>query len=342
MENDSSSTFSVTRAGDTPSETPDYQFLITFFVFLTQYFWIVPVVLGVPGNVLSIFVANRKHNRALSPCIYMKAMAVADMLVLIQQAIGLPLLYTDIGAQIVYRRDIIHKCHVYIYFTCAMLSGFFLAEMSVDRLIAVRFPMAAPRICTTSRAIKTVIITAIFGIIFNFQLPFVMVYVKDPVSGAEALLFDVPNNKAVEIFASLSQTLLGTVFPFIIIFGSNVIIIIAVKSASEKRAKMSEGQGQGNRKEEQHLTRMLIFVSCAYVVSSLPFRLYILLIDIPEIGWIYNMDDTYWNLRYAVQGFFVFDVWLFNYAINFYLYCIGGGVKYRRDAKDVCKELVSC
>ncbi|XP_064642690.1 thyrotropin-releasing hormone receptor-like isoform X3 [Lineus longissimus] len=297
MENDSSSTFSVTRAGDTPSETPDYQFLITFFVFLTQYFWIVPVVLGVPGNVLSIFVANRKHNRALSPCIYMKAMAVADMLVLIQQAIGLPLLYTDIGAQIVYRRDIIHKCHVYIYFTCAMLSGFFLAEMSVDRLIAVRFPMAAPRICTTSRAIKTVIITAIFGIIFNFQLPFVMVYVKDPVS---------------------------------------------VKSASEKRAKMSEGQGQGNRKEEQHLTRMLIFVSCAYVVSSLPFRLYILLIDIPEIGWIYNMDDTYWNLRYAVQGFFVFDVWLFNYAINFYLYCIGGGVKYRRDAKDVCKELVSC
>jgi hypothetical protein len=68
-------------------------------------------------------------------------------------------------------------------YTYAMLSGLYLAEMSVDRLIAVRFPMAVARLCTTSRAIKTVVITAVLVIIFNLQIPFVMVYVRDPVTG---------------------------------------------------------------------------------------------------------------------------------------------------------------
>jgi hypothetical protein len=68
---------------------------------------------------------------------------------------------------------------------CAMLSGFFLVEMSIDRLIAVRFPMSAPRFCTRSRAIKTVIVTTVLVVIFNLQLPFVLDYVKDSVTGKD-------------------------------------------------------------------------------------------------------------------------------------------------------------
>jgi hypothetical protein len=67
-----------------------------------------------------------------------------------------------------------------------------------------------------------------------------------------------------------------------------------------------------------------------------------MLMDVPAIGGIYNMEDTYWNLRYQVQVFAVVDLWMYNYAINFYLYCLGGGAKYRKDAVDVCKEMFTC
>jgi hypothetical protein len=160
----------------------------------------------------------------------------------------------------------------------------------------------------------------------------------------ETVIFRVPDLPAVEIFASLSQMLLGTVVPFVIILGCNIIIIITIKRASVERAIMSATRDQGHvkQKEEHHLTRMLLFVSFAYVVTSLPQRLYLLLLDLPGIGDAYKMDDTYWNLRYQIETFSVTIVWSLNYAINFYLYCIGGGKRYRQDAVEVCKGLVAC
>jgi hypothetical protein len=48
--------------------------------------------------------------------------------------------------------------------------------MTVDRLIVVRFPMAAPRLCTTRRAVITIACTgiAVFGlniyVLFSYKL----------------------------------------------------------------------------------------------------------------------------------------------------------------------------
>jgi hypothetical protein len=138
--------------------------------------------------------------------------------------------------------------------------------------------------------------------------------------------------------------LFGAVFPFLVIMGCNIIIIITIKRASAHRAKISTGTDQSDekRKDQQHLTRMLIFVSLAYVVTSIPYRLYYMLMDVPAIGGAYIMEYTYWNLRYHVQVWAVVNLWLYNYAINFYLYCLGGGAKYRKDALDVCKEMFPC
>jgi hypothetical protein len=54
------------------------------------------------------------------------------------------------------------------------------------------------------------------------------------------------------------------------------------------------------------------------------------------------MTSTYWNLRYNVQLWVVFELWCWNYAVNFYLYCIGGGEKYRRDTKEVLSGMLKC
>jgi hypothetical protein len=67
-----------------PSDQGGYPLLQTVVTVLTQYVWIIPVAFGVPGNILAMFVANRKHNRNLAPCIYMAVMAVADTIFLLE------------------------------------------------------------------------------------------------------------------------------------------------------------------------------------------------------------------------------------------------------------------
>jgi hypothetical protein len=150
----------------------------------------------------------------------------------------------------------------------------------------------------------------------------------------------VENYPIVELLVSGFQLLIGAVLPFLIISGCNIIIIVTVKLASEKRVEMEAGQGQKWRKESEYLTRMLVFVSAAYVVTSAPFRLYYLIIDIPAVSKIYDMTNEYWILRFNAQNEFLYDIWCCNYAFNFYLYCVGGGQKYRRDTIEIIKAFL--
>jgi hypothetical protein len=64
-----------------------------------------------------------------------------------------------------------------------MLSGLFLAAMSIDRLLAVRFPMAATRLCTTKRAKITVTLITIPIVAINVHTFFVFEYIEDIKAG---------------------------------------------------------------------------------------------------------------------------------------------------------------
>ena len=68
---------------------------------------------------------------------------------------------------------------MYVLYTSSMLSGLFLASMSIDRLLAVKYPMDAQRLCTASRARKTVLALTGFISAANIHLFFAINYIKD-------------------------------------------------------------------------------------------------------------------------------------------------------------------
>ena len=75
---------------------------------------------------------------------------------------------------------------------------------------------------------------------------------------------------------------------------------MTVRSAAEERKTKqvhSDKEGEKYQKETQFLTRMLVFVSAAYVITSLPYRLFMVIMDVPALADIYDMTKTYWNLR---------------------------------------------
>ena len=145
------------------------------------------------------------------------------------------------------------------------------------------------------------------------------------------------------------QLIFGTLLPFCGILFTNIWIIITVKTASMKHKHLtgstSETPGNVKRKQETgHLTRTLILVSCAYVVCSIPLRLYEMILDLPAMKEIYDFNDTYWFMRYKVGYVFLGDIWVMNFGINFYIYCVAGK-KFRNDALSIlksCRNAILC
>jgi hypothetical protein len=57
---------------------------------------------GLPGNIMIILIASRKHNKTLSPSVYMTSMAVVDTILVTISAIFQPLYY---GTELFKNRD---------------------------------------------------------------------------------------------------------------------------------------------------------------------------------------------------------------------------------------------
>ena len=72
---------------------------------------------------------------------------------------------------------------LFIGYTAAILSGFFLSEMSIDRLLAVRYPMSAKIRCTTGRATKTIILTVAVLCLLNTHIFVFYTYEKNLQTG---------------------------------------------------------------------------------------------------------------------------------------------------------------
>ncbi|XP_064622240.1 C-C chemokine receptor type 5-like [Lineus longissimus] len=294
----------------------------------------IPLIFGVPGNILAFLVACQKQNRKLSPSIYMAAMAVVDNLFLLD--VGIAVLWNKWLSDSRYLKYVI-RGHLFIIYTTSTLSGFFLAGMSIDRLTAVRFSMQAPTLCTVERAKWFIIISTLITAGLNIHVFFAIQHFRDLELGINAAVFRVDNHPEYELLATSFQVLVGTVLPFIVIFGCNILIISSLRQASLDRNKMGSEKNQQLEKNTHYLTRMLIFVSFAFVIFTLPYRLCHLIQMIPQLG--YDLSKVYERERYVTMVWSLAIAWELNYAVNFFLYCIGGGQRYRNDTLEILQKL---
>ncbi|XP_064627862.1 G-protein coupled receptor 183-like [Lineus longissimus] len=336
---------SVTTGVPCTTKSGEVQLLETIYWIALNYLYYVATVIGLPGNIMSFLITMRSDNRRISTSVYMAALAVVDTMTFLTGDTIAVVFESDpvrnfLGGNIGKFLEVIW----YLEYSFAISSGFFLMEMSVDRLIVVRFPMAAGRICTTARAKVTVFMTLVLIFGLNSNVLFVYKYNFDESTGVESVQPDVKGNPALEMFGSMFQLFFGTLIPFAVIMFMNIWIIITVKRASHKHKQMTGSSAPSDAKRKQetsHLTRMLILVSSAYVVCSIPLRLYEMLFDLPALKEIWDFGQVVWFMRYKVGYIILADIWILNFGVNFYLYCIGGK-KFRNDAVNILKVCFMC
>ena len=266
-------------------------------------------------NTLSLLVMAMKHNRHLSTCVYMSAIAVNDNLALTSNLN----VWLVQNTQFSVYGDSYCKILIYLVHVFGGFGAYEIVLMTLDKVIVIKFPHKSALLCTSKRAI-------IFSVINFFTITIFYLPNADfsQQVGPNRCARYVKQGWYVTVYTYLSL-IVSPIIPVTILFVMNIIIIRAVWKSQRMRNGNQTGQQDRNRSIEVQLTVMLILVSFLFVILLLPF-------EIREIYYSY-VSKAETPKQYTVF-LFIFDItyelYNLNYGINFFLYFVSG-TKFRRD-----------
>ncbi|XP_064651729.1 thyrotropin-releasing hormone receptor-like [Lineus longissimus] len=309
--------------------TESYPGMESAIAFISKWARIVCIAMGIPGNVVAFLVTIRKDNRHLSACVFMASLAIVDNIVLHQRMLYGILI--ALNEEFLLNKTFLGYCWYSGRFG-AIASGLLLAAMTVDRAICVAFPMRAVDLCTASKARKIAMV-----IILSQALIFLNVFFTYDILAPGHLVRSVPTAPWVGALFDIYELVMGAILPFSLIAIGNAAIIISVRRAANRRAEMSKTDmtSQKSRLQERSITRMLLFVSFAFLICQFPYRVSGILFEIPGVMTMYDMNSHYWKTRSLLQKIVFTELFMASFAVNFYLYFLGGGEKFRQDSKQL-------
>ncbi|CAH1780743.1 unnamed protein product [Owenia fusiformis] len=273
------------------------------------------IILGTIGNTLSLIVLTRKNMRKITSSIYLSVLAVVDTTVL----------YTGLlrhWIRHIYDIDIRSitpggcKFHLFFIYFSVHHSAWILVAVTFERLVAVYIPHKARIYCSSFIAFITVCLISFVLLFINLHFFWTSGIKINDLGIPEC---DIVGNryKNFDMYTwPLIDACIASFIPFIIMFTSNVLIIIKVrKLTSTNESKMTS------------MTAMLLTVNFVFIICTSPIVLY------------YNFKTTWYpddeestiakaDLHDAICNLFVYT----NNSINFLLYCLSGP-KFRRELR---------
>lgn len=191
-------------------------FLLDFF---HQYYIPSIILLGLIGNLLSCIVFLNTHLRIRSSSYYLAALATADFTFLV--TLLLVWLNNTLGWK-VFNKDGWCETLVYVSAVCSSLSVWLIVAFTVERFIAVQYPLHRPHICTIARA-KTIVLVLVILALASHSYSFVtagMVMNKD---GEEYCDMKVEYMETMKII-SIIDSIASLIAPLVLIIVMNTMI----------------------------------------------------------------------------------------------------------------------
>ena len=237
---------------------------------------------GLAGNVLSFLVMLQPHNRRRSTCLYMGALAVSDTVLLgVFLHFWISISFTDGIPNIV--------CKVWAFHAhfSSLFGATLLMAMTVDRYIAVCFPLHAAKLCSTFRAKMVIGIGAVFFIAFNIPVTFMSSVVN------KKFCVSFTTTDLASVIYSWSYIAFCSVIPFSVLLTFNILIISSLQKYRKNTASLREGSRQVDSRGKQpssrgisqgapgackksprtvelQLTAMLMLVTFTFLLLTLP------------------------------------------------------------------------
>ena len=312
-----------------PLEPPIDQSLIDTLQFQYYAWGIIGTIisaLGIIGNTLSIVVLSNRRMQSSTSC-YLIALAVFDIIVLISLVLfmSLPTFYIARGQLQGYFRAYPYM-HPFAYptaLTAQTCSIYTTVAFTVERYIAVCMPLQAAKMCTASRARKTILFLVIISIIYNIprMLEYKVVVTVDPDTNNTVARYDYTDlgksSTYRHIYFIYMQLVVMLAIPFVLLAVLNTLLIRAVK-----RSENTTGKVNTRTKKENSLTIMLISVIVVFMICQVP--------SIADNIFMATLSEEILYSPVFVKITCISTLMVItNSAINFYIYCVFGK-KFRR------------
>lgn len=307
--------------------------------------YIPPVLLlvGTIGNFLA-FLVLRKFASKISTYSYLSVLALMDLLVLY---VGLLRLWIGqlIGKDVKDESDLLCKLAIFLGYVCSDISVWLIIAVTIERYIAVSYPLKASAFCQVKRARIAILlpIGTISAINFHFFWT-VELSEKNYENKKVAMQCDAAPEFAFlvnDVWPWVDAAIYSFV-PMVIISVLNSLIVYKVCQANHEREYLLKEEQRNNRRKNKHnsaeaskkLTVMLLAVSFTFLITTLPMNIVV----IATIFW--NNSSSNQGLE-EIGGFklamTVSKLLMYvNHSINFFLYCATGKKFRRQIIKVIC------
>lgn len=238
---------------------------------IQRYYIPILVVLGMLGNCISMYVFLGTKLRYSSSSIYLGALAISDsgFLVLGVFAPWLKMVNVDI-----FNRQGFCEFFVYLGYLCTFLSVWLVVAFTVERYIAVRWPLHRQFLCTVVRAKMTVMgLTALAVLLSSPMLFFSKLSENSTICGVTDENLK-PWLNAYNIF----DTILTFIVPLTMIVIFNTLIARNIYKLDNVRRTLTIESDVSNdrthtprdRMPQTKVTKMLLVVSTAFFCLNMP------------------------------------------------------------------------
>ena len=271
--------------------------------------------IGLFGNILSVILMRRGSFRKMSSGVYLLFLSASDLSFnLLNFSVWLPGIAMDfyIGSF-----DVMCKLIVYIEKICVQTSSWMIVAVTLERAIAVALPHRAKVISTRKKAwVVSCVITAFVSLLNIYQL-FIMGVVED----GGCFFTDEFNDKLEGIAFAVTDLLMYSLGPSIILIACNCVLVTKLKESQKFRASVGSGDAVDN--DTTKIVMMVVIISCAFVVFTVPHSCFIISDFIPaEYLWLPTTRELWFTICLSLLGV--------NHSINFFLYFMTGP-KFRKE-----------
>lgn len=144
----------------------DYRLAINVSEYLSHFYTPTIVIFGSIGNILSVIVFFKTKLRKLSSSYYLAALGISDTVFLLVAFVT----WLNFLSINIYNKG--GYCEIFTYLSglCSFLSVWFVVAFTIERYIAVLYPLKRQSMCTVKRACSVLICLVIVGCVLNIPL----------------------------------------------------------------------------------------------------------------------------------------------------------------------------
>lgn len=261
--------------------TRNYEYYMKEF---EVYYTPLLAIFGTVGNLLSVYVFFNTKLRKLSSSYYLAALAIFDSIFLI----SLFIVWLDVVGVNWFNLPVMCQTMIYFAYVCSFLSVWLVIAFTIERFVAVKYPLLRQSICTTSRA-KSIVLVLIFVAMLLYSPLTVFTEVRYEKERGKVMCTNDPQWLKADNIFHIFDTVIVVLIPVLIITILNTLICRAIWKLSNVRKRLMERgsdtkatqktKGVSLRKirktkasvwSQNKITKMLLIVSTVCLLMNLP------------------------------------------------------------------------